>query len=107
MICGKTIYSTQENAVRAMWGMNGQMVNVKAGHDNHGIERVHRHKRAKAQLGKTYFCTGCNGWHVATAGKKHHKKNGLTKEIHVSDKQVIGKSQAPLIIHDPHKFKVK
>lgn len=96
MICGKTIYVNRQQAMQAINGIRNNI-------------RIY-------QQSKSYFCDACNGWHVTTEGKGSGKSTGKTRKEKFKenlrtkpspDKQVIGRSQAPLIIHDIRKFKVK
>lgn len=105
MLCGKHIYVNRQQAMTAINGMKNERLTGFAGGNK-------KNKRAKRQPGRTYFCHGCNGWHLNTEGKNaiKHPKNGSTVQLDTKrppDKQVIGKSQQPLIIHDVLKFKVK
>lgn len=94
MICGKTVYNSQREAIEAIKGMLG---------DADG--------RSNRQPSRAYFCELCNGYHIHTENFKRGKKG---KQRH--NKETYSKPEAQkmndrkfkeLIIHDPRKFKVK
>jgi len=94
MICGKVIYLSSREAIKAIKGMLG---------DADG--RSHR------QPSRAYFCEPCNGWHIHTENKKKGKKGKQkhNKETDSTHPKLVenNKRFKDLIIHDPRKFKIK
>lgn len=93
MICGKIIYPSKTEAKEAMRG-------------KFNFTRV---GESKKKCGFVYYCKDCEGWHLATSGKKkkrNRKDKSETDTRHI-DRLVIGRSQTKMIIHDPRTFKVK
>lgn len=94
MICGKTVYKSQREAIEAIKGMLG---------DADG--------RSNKQPSRAYWCDPCQGWHVHTENCKNGKNrkqrsNKETDSTHPKMKENNRKFKE-LIIHDARKFKVK
>lgn len=67
MICGKQIYTSQEEVHRVISGHNSNR----------------KRKNAQQKLVGSYFCNDCKGWHVHTkrkAKKKGFKQNQTDKQ---------------------------
>lgn len=92
MICGKTFYNSQREAIEAIKGMLG--------------DRSH-----KIQPSRAYFCEPCNGYHIYTENFKKGKKGKQRHNKETDSKPEAQKANdrkfKELIIHDPRKFKVK
>lgn len=92
MICGKTIYESQEAASRTMAGHN---------------RKAHAEKQ---KLKGSYFCKDCNGWHVHTRRKKRSRSGESWKEhrtlsVIITKDTHLEKTPGNLIIHSKMKIK--
>ena len=94
MICGKTIYLSQREAIDAIKGM------LRDTDD-----------RSTKQPSRAYWCDLCDGWHVHTENKKRGKKHKQrqNKETDSTHPKLAANNKRfkDLIIHDPRTFKVK
>lgn len=77
MICGKIIFKTQAEAIKAIEGF----------HADNRPTRVNR----KPQ--NTYWCDACEGYHVYSRRKKHAPKKSFKKEFKTKETK-----------NQPHKY---
>lgn len=98
MVCGKIIFSNRMDAITAM----------------NGVHLDKRPNKSKNKQTYSYFCTDCNGWHLASNRKTKKRTVSFVQndvEVNSSQKahhdQAIKANNQSLIVHSRLNFKVK
>lgn len=98
MICEKTKYLSRTEAKNAIAGINNdKLCEIKIVDNLDKIPAQHR-KRSKKSSMKAYFCNDCNGWHIATQGKKSKRRKPSTGNGIINIKTVQQNKPAVLLI---------